>query len=116
MNALIVFSAGSLSIPLREVAKLYEKIYGEKVYIEFSGSVQAMRKILELGRCPDVLLVADYKLIPTMLKESWVVGFATNTMTIAYTKGQYSKDLQEDWIGFLMTHTFAISNPNSWAY
>ncbi|UXD21578.1 ABC transporter substrate-binding protein [Ignicoccus pacificus DSM 13166] len=111
-SALTIFSAGSLSIPLREVASVYQSKYHDKVYIEFSGSVQAVRKIVELGRCPDLLFVADYSLIPTMMPSQWVVGFASNVMTLTYVNPSLTNQLRKDWIGTLMTHTFAFSNPN----
>ncbi len=111
-HALTIFSAGSLAIPLRDVAKVYQQRYGEVVNFEFSGSVQAVRKIIDLGRCPDLLFVADYSLIPTMMKNQWVVGFASNVMTITYVKSSLTQELEKDWIGALMKHTFALSNPN----
>jgi len=110
--SLTVFSAGSLSVPLRQVALIYQSKFHEHVYFEFSGSVQAVRKIVDLGRCPDLLFVADYSLIPTMMPSQWVVGFASNLMTLTFSKPEIGDALRKDWIGTLLTHTFAHSNPN----
>ncbi len=110
--ALTVFSAGSLAIPLREAALKYEKLTKEKVQFEFSGSVEAVRKIVDLHRCPDVLFVADYSIIPKFMPYQWVVGFASNRMVLAYVKDSVGKVLKEDWIGALTRLKIGISNPN----
>ncbi|RLG59149.1 tungstate ABC transporter substrate-binding protein WtpA, partial [Candidatus Geothermarchaeota archaeon] len=46
-KAIKIFSAGSLSEPLNEFSLLYEDTYGVKVNIEYSGSVDAIRKIID---------------------------------------------------------------------
>jgi len=110
--ALKVFSAGSLSIPLRQVVMMYQEKYHENVYLEFSGSVQAIRKIIDLGRCPDLLFVADYSLIPQFMPQDWVVGFASNELVIAYTNDNVGNILRKDWVGALLKLRVGISNPN----
>ncbi|ALU11806.1 ABC transporter substrate-binding protein [Ignicoccus islandicus DSM 13165] len=110
--ALTVYSAGSLSVPLRETALIYQKLTGEKVLFEFSGSVEAVRKIVDLHRCPDLLFVADYSIVPKFMPYQWVVGFATNRMVIAYTKDSVGEALKKDWIGALSKLKIGISNPN----
>jgi molybdate/tungstate transport system substrate-binding protein len=55
---------------------------------ENSGSLEAARKITELGKVPDVLAVADYAVIERLVRPahaSWQVMFARNAMVLAYT-------------------------------
>ena len=110
--ALTVYSAGSLSIPLREIAYEYQKVYHVEMNLEFMGSVEAVRKIVDLHRCPDLLFVADYSVVPKFMPYQWVVGFARNRMVLAYVKDSVGKELKEDWIGALSHLKVGISNPN----
>lgn len=85
----IVCSAGSLAIPLQELAHSFEEKYGIKVLLEPSGSVEAVRKVTDFGRNCDVVAVADYRLIPMFMVPrfaKWYIAFATNSIVVAYTK------------------------------
>ena len=96
-RVLKVFCAGSLKIPLKNLSELYKEKYGVDVYIEASGSVEAVRKITDLGKSADVLAVADYRLIPNYLYPKyakWYIGFASNQIVLVYTnKSKYSGEL-----------------------
>lgn len=55
---------------------------------ESSGSLEAARKLTELGKIPDVLAVADYHVIPSVLipaHTTWYVSFARNSMVLIHT-------------------------------
>jgi molybdate/tungstate transport system substrate-binding protein len=55
---------------------------------ENSGSLEAARKLTELGKVPDVLAVADYTVIDRLVRPvhaTWQVMFARNAMVLAYT-------------------------------
>ncbi|MET1102380.1 MAG: tungstate ABC transporter substrate-binding protein WtpA [Pyrodictiaceae archaeon] len=83
-----VCSAGSLTMPLRVLAAGFEREYGVRVLVEPSGSVEAVRKVTDLGRSCDVVAVADYRLIPMFMMPryaDWYVVFATNSMVVAFT-------------------------------
>ena len=87
-TSITVCNAGSLTIPLRDVASGFEKEYGVKVLLEPSGSVEAVRKVTDFGVNCDVVAVADYKLIPRFMMPKyarWYIAFATNSMVILYT-------------------------------
>ena len=48
---LIIFHAGSLSVPLKQIAREYEKKYpGTKIYLESAGSLVCARKVTELKK------------------------------------------------------------------
>ena len=86
----IIFHAGSLSVPLRRMEKLFEDTHeGVDVMRESHGSVTCARLISELGKPCDIALSADVEVIKRILYPkfaSWWVSFATNSMVLAYTK------------------------------
>jgi molybdate/tungstate transport system substrate-binding protein len=87
---LVVFNAGSLAHPVRELLGAFQRRYpGVRGVHESSGSLEAARKLTELGKVPDVLAVADYGVIEKLLfprYASWHAAFASNAMVLAYTE------------------------------
>jgi molybdate/tungstate transport system substrate-binding protein len=85
---LIVFNAGSLALPFRNLLQAFKKANpGVRTAQESSGSLEAARKITELGKVPDVLAVADYSIIPKLLipaHADWYATFATNALVLAF--------------------------------
>ncbi len=86
---LIIFHAGSLSVPLREVSELFRAEHpGITVKAEAAGSRDCARKISDLGRPCDVLASADYRVVSNLLMGEHVtynLRFSRNEMVIAYT-------------------------------
>lgn len=86
---LVVFNAGSLSKPFNDLLRAFKARYPEIVPAqENSGSLEAARKLTELGKIPDILAVADYGVIPKLLVPrftSWYTLFARTSMVLAYT-------------------------------
>lgn len=86
---LLVFNAGSLAAPFRDLLREFAVRHpGVQPRQESSGSLEAARKLTELGRIPDVLGVADYQVIPTLLMPrhaTWYATFARNAMVLVYT-------------------------------
>lgn len=86
---LVVFNAGSLGYPFRELLRAFAARHPEvEPQQESSGSLEAARKITELGKVPDLLGSADYAVIERLLLPAharWYVGFATNAMVLVYT-------------------------------
>jgi molybdate/tungstate transport system substrate-binding protein len=86
---LIVYNAGSLARPFRELLDSFRIRHpGVIPAQENSGSLEAARKLTELGKMPDVLAVADYNIIDDLLMPkyaAWYANFARNTMVLAYT-------------------------------
>ena len=85
---LVVFNAGSLAYPFRELLAGFARAEpGVQPMQESSGSLEAARKLTELGKIPDVLAVADYGVIAKLLmpeRTTWYVTFASNAMVLAY--------------------------------
>ncbi|RLG41335.1 MAG: tungstate ABC transporter substrate-binding protein WtpA [Thermoproteota archaeon] len=112
-----VFHAGSLVVPLKEIVKEYDR--DVEVRLEGSGSVEAVRKITELGKRADLLASADYRLIPSMMYPDyadWYVIFAKNEIVLAYTeKSRYADEISsENWLQILMKDDVKLgfSDPN----
>ena len=86
---LIVFNAGSLGYPFRELLAAFVRQHpGVQPSQESSGSLEAARKLTELGKIPDVLAVADYGVIEKLLmpaRTKWYVTFASNAMVLAFS-------------------------------
>jgi molybdate/tungstate transport system substrate-binding protein len=86
---LIIFHAGSLSVPFKEIAVAFNQEHpGVHILLEPAGSVASARKISELGRPCDIMASSDYHVIDDMLipqYASWNLRFATNEMVIAFT-------------------------------
>ncbi len=99
-KTIIIFSAGSLKIPLDQLSKVYEEKYGIKVHLETSGSVQTIRKVTDLGKETDIIAVADYRLIPRFLVPNytkWYIAFASNELVLTFTnKSKYHDILEKD--------------------
>jgi molybdate/tungstate transport system substrate-binding protein len=86
---LVVFNAGSLARPFNELLRAFQaKHPGVVPAQENSGSLEAARKLTELGKIPDVLAVADYDVIPKLLIPeftSWYALFVRTSMVLVYT-------------------------------
>lgn len=122
---LTVFYAGSLSIPFKYLQEGFSEHYfkktGDRVFFktEISGSVEAIRKITDLGKRADIVAVADFELIPQLLFPQYVdfyILFATNEMVLAYSdKSKYAKEINPDnWYDILSKEevSFGFSDPN----
>jgi molybdate/tungstate transport system substrate-binding protein len=86
---LVVFNAGSLAKPFNELLRAFKaKHPGVTIAQENSGSLEAARKLTELGKIPDVIGVADYGVISKILvpkHAGWFATFARNSMVLIYT-------------------------------
>lgn len=117
---LIIFHAGSLSVPFKEIVENFQ-IENPDISIstESSGSRQSARKITDLKRQCDIMASADYKVIDNLLipdYADWNIKFAGNEMAIVYhEKSRYSHQItQENWFEVLMNKdvVFGRSNPD----
>jgi len=104
---IIVFHAGSLSVPFKQLKDEYEKRNpGIKILLEPAGSLVCARKITELKKSCDIMASADYFVINELLipeYASWSIRFATNEIDIAYNdKSRYSSEINAtNWIEIL---------------
>lgn len=118
---LIIFHAGSLSVPMKQIAQEYEKRNpGTKIFLESSGSLVCARKVTELKKPCDIIASSDYFVINELLIPdfaSWSIRFATNEIVIAYhEKSRYSKEINSDnWMNILQKKDviFSRADPDS---
>jgi molybdate/tungstate transport system substrate-binding protein len=86
---LLVFNAGSLTKPFNDLLKAFKDAHPDVVPAqENSGSLEAVRKLTDLGKIPDVIGVADYGVIAKLLiprHATWYATFARNAMVLIYT-------------------------------
>nr|WP_142934433.1 tungstate ABC transporter substrate-binding protein WtpA [Balnearium lithotrophicum] len=117
---LIVFHAGSLTVPFEAAKKEFERLHPEiDVRLEPSGSVQAIRKVIDLKKPCDVVASADYSLIPKLMFPKFsnhVYAFARNELVLCYTNSsKYSNEINENnWYEILKKSNvkWGFSNPN----
>jgi len=111
---LVIFHAGSLSVPVRKLSEAFEKANpGVRVLAEPAGSLHSARKITDLDRTCDIMLSADHIVISSMLiprYASWNIRFATNEIVIAYRpEATYSSIIREgNWPDILLKRDVII--------
>jgi len=118
---LIIFHAGSLTVPINEIAKEFKKTYPNvNILTESAGSVECARKISELNKPCDIIASADYSVIDKILipkYAEWNIKFASNEMAIVYTeKSRRSKEINnKNWYNILLDNKISIgrADPNS---
>jgi molybdate/tungstate transport system substrate-binding protein len=117
----IVFHAGSLSVPFKQIAAEYEKKNPHvRIIMEPAGSLVCARKVTELKKPCDIVASSDYFVINELLipeYASWGIKFAANEIVIAYTdKAKYSSVIDSsNWKEILLKKDviFGRSDPNS---
>ena len=117
----IIFHAGSLSVPFREISEAFQKEYPAVHIIgEAAGSRQCARKITDLKRPCDIMASADYTVIDQLLipdYATWNIKFTTNEMTLVYTgESKYREEINRDnWFDILLRDdvSYGRSDPNA---
>ncbi len=118
---IMVFHAGSLSVPFRQLKDEFEKKNpGVKILLEPAGSLVCARKVTELKKPCDIIASADYFVINELLipgYTNWSIRFATNEIVIAYhEKSRYSSEINADnWVDILLKNDaiYSRSDPDS---
>lgn len=118
---LMIFHAGSLSVPFAEITAAFNKeCPSVRVLREAAGSRECARKISDLGRPCDVLASSDYAVIDTLLipkYADWNIKFAGNEMAVVYSDAsRHAKEITpENWYEILLRDdvAFGRSDPNS---
>lgn len=126
-RTLKIFCAGSLLYPMEQVADAFMEKHPEvEVQLEGHGSIQVIRHPVEMDDTADLLVVADYSLIPLMMYDAplpdgsgnhsdWYVRFATNELVIAFTENSHGVDqiTESNWYEVLKEPDvkIGISNP-----
>jgi len=104
---LIIFHAGSLTVPFAKMEKIFEAKYPKvNVLREGGGSTKMARMISELHKPADIMGSADFKVIDkTLIPEyaEWNVRFATNQLVLCYTdKSRFANEVNaNNWYSIL---------------
>lgn len=97
---LTIFYASSLEGAVERWAEMFRSREGVEVRGEASGSQDAARKVSELGRAADLILVADYHVIDWLLAPNhaeWQILFAGNEIVLAHSEqSRYAAELTAD--------------------
>lgn len=115
-----IFHAGSLGPMLAEAESKYEAEHPNvDILRESGGSVASVRKITDLGKKADIVMVADVEVIPAYLMPKyadWAMIFASNEVVLTYTdKSKRASEINGDnWYEVLQSEgvKFGFSNPN----
>lgn len=118
---LVIFHAGSLSVPFKALADSFNKIHPRvKILPESAGSLACIRKITDLNRPCDILASADYILIDKLMipeYATWNLIFAGNEMALVYRKQSKFADVvnKNNWYSVLQYPEvrYGRSDPNS---
>ncbi len=118
---LIIFHAGSLSVPMKEISAAFKKENPDvNIMMEAAGSVECARKITELKKPCDIMASADYSVIDKLLIPAyadWNIKFASNEMAIVYTaKSKRSSEITKDnWYKIMLDKNVQIgrADPNA---
>jgi len=117
---LVIFHAGSLSVPFDAMEKAFEAKYPKvDIQRESGGSTKLARSITELGKPCDIMASADYQVIDKMLIPEfadWNALFATNQIVLCYTdKSKYASEINDkNWAEILQRPdvVWGHSDPN----
>ncbi|MFO7986389.1 MAG: tungstate ABC transporter substrate-binding protein WtpA [Desulfatiglandaceae bacterium] len=117
---LIMFHAGSLSVPFEAMEKAFEAKYPKVDLLrEASGSQAAARKVTDLEKPCDIMASADYKVIDRLLipdSADLNIRFASNQLVLCFTeKSKYADKVNEgNWYEILQKDgvVWGHSDPN----
>ncbi|MFH1732702.1 MAG: tungstate ABC transporter substrate-binding protein WtpA [Planctomycetota bacterium] len=118
---LIIFHAGSLSVPFKQIGEAFNKEHPRlRIMREAAGSRTCARKISDLGKLCDVMVSADHTVIDTLLipeHADWNIKFASNEMSIVFhDKSRRSGEITtSNWYELLLREdvSFGRSDPNA---
>ncbi|WP_027188998.1 tungstate ABC transporter substrate-binding protein WtpA [Paucidesulfovibrio longus] len=116
----VIFHAGSLTVPLAEMEKRFEALHpGVDIKREAGGSTKMARMISEVGKPADIMASADYKVIDNNLVPDFAdinIRFATNQLVLCYTdQSRFAGEINADnWYEILQRDgvVWGHSDPN----
>jgi len=126
-TVLKIYCAGSLLYPLQLTEEAFEiENPSVDLQIEGHGSIQVIRHVTELGDEIDLLMVADYSLIPIIMYNTtmpnstqpyadWYIRYTSNEIVLAYTdQSDYASEINaSNWFEILTIDSvkFGFANP-----
>ena len=118
---IIIFNAGSLTIPFAKMEKVFESRYPKvDILREPAGSRRCARKITDIKKPCDIMASADFTVIDQMLipkYADWNIRFATNRLVLCYTDmSKYANEVNaQNWYEILSRKgvVWGHSDPNA---
>jgi molybdate/tungstate transport system substrate-binding protein len=100
--AFTVMTAASMTQPMRAVLDSFSRQTGVRFALEPGASLEIARRLTELHRTPDVVVLADPEVFPQLLMPAhvrWYAVFARNRIVLAYTSASRGADSisAENW-------------------
>lgn len=97
----IIFHAGSLTVPLADMEKKFEAAHPDiDIVRESGGSTKMARMISEQNKPADIMASADFKVIDKSLipaHAQWNIRFATNQLVLCFTeKSRFADTIDKD--------------------
>jgi molybdate/tungstate transport system substrate-binding protein len=116
-DTVVVYVAASLAQPVRAVADSFTRRTQAVVLLESGGSLEHARKVTELQRVPDLMVLADHEVFPQLLMPTHVqyyLQFARNRMVIAYTaRSRFSSEMSAaSWRDVLGRRGVEVGRPD----
>ncbi len=116
-DTVVVYVAASLARPVRAVADSFTRHSRAVVLLESGGSLEHARKVTELHRLPDVIVLADHEVFPQLLMPTHVqsyVQFARDRMVVAYTpRSRFASELTgANWREVLQRPGVEVGRPD----
>jgi molybdate/tungstate transport system substrate-binding protein len=105
-DTLVLYLAASLSKPMQPLLDAYSARTGTVIQRESGASLEHVRKVTELHRVPDLMLLADAEVIPQLLvpaHATWYAEFARNRLVVAYTaRSKHGSEMNsKNWTALL---------------
>jgi molybdate/tungstate transport system substrate-binding protein len=105
-DTVVLFLAASLARPLQPVLDSFAARNHTVVLRESGASLEHVRKITELHRVPDLILLADADVFPRFLvpaHATWYAQLARNRMVVAYTpRSKFAAEISaRNWMSIL---------------
>jgi len=118
-DTILIFIAASLTRPLQPTLDAYAARTNTVILRESGASLEHVRKITELHRTADLLLLADADVFPRFLVpkySSWFAEFARDRMVVAYTdKSKHANEITAaNWTRILSGNAVEVgrTDPN----
>jgi molybdate/tungstate transport system substrate-binding protein len=116
-SRVVLYLAASLAKPLGPMLDTFARRNNIVLERESGASLEHARKITDLGRIPDVILLADPEVFPQLLMPrfvSWYAELARNRMTIGYTdRSRYATELDSvNWPTLLARPDVQVGRPD----
>ena len=117
-DTLVLYLAASLSKPMQPLLDAYAARTGTVIQRESGASLEHVRKVTELRRVPDVMMLADAEVIPQLLVPkyaTWYAEFARNRLVVAFTsKSKHASEINAgNWTAMLQRPDVEVGRTGS---